>query len=92
GLRDTVEAADVAHGTGTGIVSPGVDRAALLFACEEAMWLWRDPMGMQSVVARAMARDSSWVTSAEKVHALYEGLWARASHPEGKTLASRYGA
>jgi starch synthase len=74
GLRDTVEPADVAHGSGTGIVAGSADAASLLLACEEALALWRDPIGMPSLMARAMARDSSWEKSARKYLELYQEL------------------
>ena len=37
GLRDTVDPADVAHATGTGLVAPAADEPSLLLACEEAL-------------------------------------------------------
>lgn len=76
GLRDTVTPLDVAHGAGTGLVAAEPDEASLLMACEEALSLWRDPVGMASVVARAMARDSSWTSSAAKYVDVYESLMA----------------
>jgi starch synthase len=78
GLCDTVTSLDVAHATGTGLLAAQVDEASLLLACEEALAVWRDPIGMASVVARAMARDSSWTVSAEKYLAVYESLVASA--------------
>jgi starch synthase len=74
GLCDTVTPLDVAHATGTGFVAAAAEEAALLIACEEALALFRDPVGLASSVARAMARDSSWTLSAEKYVALYESL------------------
>ena len=60
GLRDTVAQVDVAHAAGTGVVAGRADATSLLLACEEALSLWRDPIGMGSLIARTMARDSSW--------------------------------
>jgi starch synthase len=77
GLRDTVEPADAAHGTGTGVVAAAPDEWSLLLAFEEAFALWRDRVGFRSLVARAMARDSSWTRSAAKYLALYEELAPR---------------
>ncbi len=74
GLRDTVEPFDAAHATGTGVVASAAEPGALLLACEDALGLHRDPIGMSSLVARAMARDSSWGPSAAKYLSLYEGL------------------
>jgi starch synthase len=78
GLRDTVEAFDVAHATGTGIVAGAADPGALFIACEDALGLYRDPIGMASLIARAMARDSSWGPSAAKYLSLYQGLRSEA--------------
>ena len=74
GLRDTVDPVDVAHASGTGVVAPAADEPALLLACEEALGLSRDPIGMTSLVARAMARDSSWDKSAKEYLGLYREL------------------
>jgi starch synthase len=77
GLRDTVAPIDVAHATGTGIVAAGSDPSSLLIACEDALALWRDRVGLAAAVARAMARDSSWNESARRYLAMYEGLRGR---------------
>ncbi|MCL2447594.1 MAG: glycogen synthase [Polyangiaceae bacterium] len=77
GLVDTVVPIDLAHAMGTGVVAAHVDEASVLLACEEALSLWRDPVGLASVVARAMARDSSWSRSAERYLGVYERLRAR---------------
>ena len=78
GLRDTVEPFDAARATGTGVVAAWPDPGALLLACEDALGLYRDPIGMSSLIARAMARDSSWGPSAAKYLSLYEDLRAHA--------------
>jgi starch synthase len=77
GLRDTVEPVNVAHGTGTGIVAAAPDALSVLLACEEALDLWRDPIGRGELCARAMARDSSWAPSARRYLALYESVRRR---------------
>jgi starch synthase len=74
GLRDTVEPLDAAHGKGTGLVAAGADASLLLIACEDALGVWRDPVAWPSLVARAMARDSSWVKSAERYREIYSEL------------------
>jgi starch synthase len=74
GLRDTVEPVDVAHARGTGFVAAASDAPSLLLACEEAFCAWRDPMALASLIARAMARDSSWSTGAKRYMSLYESL------------------
>ena len=77
GLRDTVEPADVARATGTGIVAAASDEPSLLLACEDALGLWRDRVGFESVMSRAMARDSSWDDSARKYLSMYEAMRGR---------------
>jgi starch synthase len=79
GLLDTVEPLDVAHATGTGVVAALARDMSLLFACEEALAVWRDPIGMASLVARAMMRDSAWTTSARRYRAIYDDLAGAAS-------------
>jgi starch synthase len=76
GLCDTVEPVDVAHAKGTGVVAAAPDEWSLLLACEEALALWRDSVGMASVTARGMARDSSWDKSAHRYLSLYNELTA----------------
>jgi starch synthase len=72
GLRDTVTPIDGARGRGTGIVAERADHGSLLHACEQALSLYRDRAGMESAIARAMARDSSWASSARRYMALYD--------------------
>ncbi len=74
GLRDTVKPVDVAHATGTGIVAAAADRASLLVALEDALSLWRDPMALDSLVARAMMHDSSWAQPTTRYELLYDEL------------------
>jgi starch synthase len=76
GLCDTVEPVDVAHAKGTGVVAAAPDEWSVLLACEEALALSRDSVGMASVTARGMARDSSWDKSAHRYLSLYNELTA----------------
>jgi starch synthase len=72
GLLDTVEPLDAAHGRGTGILSAAVDAAHFLIACEDGLGVQRDDVAWPALVARAMARDSSWAVSAEAYLLVYE--------------------
>ncbi len=74
GLRDTVDPLDPTANAGTGLVASGVDRAALLSACERALAVWGRPAAMASLVRRAMARDSSWSKGARRYMDLFGGL------------------
>ncbi len=74
GLRDTVQPVNAARATGTGIVAASANRASLLLALEDALSLWRDPIAMASLIARGMARDSSWLHPTERYLALYNSL------------------
>jgi starch synthase len=74
GLVDTVQSANAAHATGTGFVAGGSDAVSLLIACEDAIGIWRDPIAMEALVARAMVRDSSWSASARRYVEVYESL------------------
>jgi starch synthase len=89
GLRDTVDPVDVAHAVGTGVVAAAADPASLLLACEDALSLWRDPIGVASLIARAMARDSSWDPSAAKYLALYEALRSREGAADREPAGAR---
>jgi starch synthase len=79
GLWDTVQAADVAHATGTGIVASAPDDWSLFLACEDALAVYGDPLGMSALVARGMLRDSSWTRSAARYLAMYHDLIAPAA-------------
>jgi starch synthase len=79
GLRDTVQPVNAAHATGTGLVAAAADRPSLLLALEDALSLWRDPIAMASLIARGMARDSSWDEPTGRYTALYEELSASLS-------------
>ncbi|MEO8873965.1 MAG: glycogen synthase [Polyangiaceae bacterium] len=64
GLHDTVVPYNPAHDSGTGFVARVPNSTALLIALDDALTTWGDGAGMQGLVERAMARDSSWSVSA----------------------------
>jgi starch synthase len=72
GLRDTVTPIDATRGLGTGLVADRADHGSVLHACEQALSLYGNRAGMESAIARAMARDSSWATSGRRYLALYD--------------------
>jgi starch synthase len=74
GLVDTVRPVSLAYASGEGIVAESVDPMALLLACEDAKAIYGDGIAWPAVMARAMARDSSWGASAKKYVEMYEGL------------------
>lgn len=76
GLKDTVLPLDAARRAGTGIVASAVDAPALLAACEEALSVYGDSAALGPLVARAMARDSAWTSSARDYLHLYEEISA----------------
>ena len=90
GLRDTVETFDVAHAKGTGVVAAAPDRTvAPPCVRRRVRRSGGDRIGMASLIARAMARDSSWGPSAAKYLALYKGLQPRGpGKTQGATSAS----
>jgi glycogen synthase len=53
-------------------VAERADHASLLHACEEAIALYGSRGAMDPAIARAMARDSSWASSARRYLALYD--------------------
>lgn len=79
GLLDTVQPLDAAHETGTGLVADAGDVTSLLLACEDAIELWRDRLAMESLIARAMMRDSGWSASARR----YLDVYASAERSHG---------
>ncbi len=74
GLVDTVRPLNLAYASGEGLVAEAPDPMSLLVACEDARSIWGDGIAWPALMARAMARDSSWPTSARKYVELYEGL------------------
>jgi starch synthase len=64
GLHDTVTPYDPAHDSGTGFVARIPTSTALLIALDDALTTFGDGAGMQGLVDRAMARDSSWTAAA----------------------------
>jgi starch synthase len=77
GLHDTVHDvgnAELARGRGTGFAFVGATPRALLGALERAVALHRDRAGFTALRRAAMARDSSWTTSAAAYLGLYREL------------------
>jgi starch synthase len=78
GLVDTVRPLNLAYASGEGIVAESPDAMSLLMACEDARGVWGDSIAWPGLMARAMARDSSWATSAKKYVELYEAVGGKA--------------
>jgi starch synthase len=78
GLVDTVRPLNLAYAAGEGLVADSADAMSLLMACEDARGVWGDGIAWPALMARAMARDSSWATSAKKYLGMYEELSAQA--------------
>lgn len=75
GLHDTVSPYDPVRETGTGFVARSPDITSLVLALDDALTTWGDGAGMQGLVDRAMAYDSSWQKSAtEYVDAVYQPI------------------
>jgi starch synthase len=74
GLKDTVSHLDVLEQRGTGIVATSASLAEILVACEDALTVYADPPSFRELQMRAMARESSWDTSAREYQALYQAL------------------
>jgi len=77
GLRDTVidpGDPDLARGRGTGIRFTPTTPLALARALERAVKLFRDPAVLATMRRAAMARDSSWMASAQQYVQLYRSL------------------
>ncbi len=72
GLCDTVEPLHAGRARGTGLIAAAVDPANLLIACEDALGVRRDDVAWPALIARAMARDSSWAASARMYESCYE--------------------
>jgi len=73
GLHDTVEPANLARGTGTGFVAASPSVVDLLVALEDALGAFLARGAFNDLRRRAMKRDSSWRTSAER----YVDVYAR---------------
>ncbi len=84
GLKDTVVPVRAAQSEGTGIVASHASSTELVFAVEDALTLYGDPLAMRELRRRAMARDSSWTTSAAAYVALYRDVVDR-STPRAST-------
>ena len=77
GLRDTVidpGDPELARGRGTGIRFTPATPLALARALERAVKLFRDPAVLAAMRRAAMARDSSWMASAQQYVQLYRSL------------------
>jgi len=79
GLADTVEdAGEPPFRNGTGFVFDRFDAGAFLGALRRALAAYRDERAWAALVARAMARDWSWDSSAARYAELYDAEIARA--------------
>lgn len=77
GLHDTVTPYDPVRDLGTGFVARSPDIMSLVLSLDEALTTWGDGAGMQGLIDRAMAYDSSWKKSAsEYVSRVYEPITA----------------
>jgi starch synthase len=74
GLRDTVTPVRPAQRQGTGIVAEHASARELAFAMEDALTLYADAPSLHEARSRAMARDSSWTSSAAEYLSLYRDL------------------
>ncbi len=72
GLHDTVEPANLARGTGTGFVASSPDVVDLVVALEDALGAFLARGAFNDLRQRAMQRDSSWRTSAQRYEELYK--------------------
>jgi starch synthase len=75
GLADTVvhaSAANLAHGTATGVVMKELDPAAIVAAVDESIRLYADKTIWRQLIQTAMAENYSWARSAEQYLALYQ--------------------
>jgi starch synthase len=73
GLHDTVEPANLARNTGTGFVASSPNVVDMLVAFEDALSAYLARGAFNELRQRAMRRDSSWATSAEKYLQVYRG-------------------
>jgi starch synthase len=79
GLRDTVidpGDAELALGRGTGLRFTPATALAFARALDRAAKLFRDPPVLATIRRAAMARDSSWMASAQQYVQLYRSLAA----------------
>jgi len=73
GLHDTVEPANLARGTGTGFVASSPSVVDLLVSFEDALSAFLARGAFTELRQRAMQRDHSWATSAERYVDVYRG-------------------
>ncbi len=74
GLADTVSPVRALEQTGTGLCAERADLHSLLAACDDAFVLYGDKPALHAAITRAMARDSSWESSARAYLDLYREL------------------
>jgi starch synthase len=77
GLADTVEQADPATGSGTGVVFDHFTEDGLGWALGRALTLHLDRKGFQIIQKNGMAVDNSWGERAQQYLELYEDLVGR---------------
>jgi starch synthase len=74
GLHDTIVDADEDRSTGTGFVSPTVDRTGVLDALHRADRAWRNRFRRTAIQRRGMTKDWSWFAPTDDYRALYAEL------------------
>jgi len=74
GLADSVRPFDPASGDGTGIVFEHFNAAAVVWALETGIKLFRDPELFRRLMLNGMKEDFSWDQQAERYLAIYREL------------------
>ncbi|HJS74840.1 MAG TPA: glycosyltransferase, partial [Vicinamibacteria bacterium] len=74
GLADSVRPFDPASGDGTGIVFDHFNAAAVVWALETGIKLFRDPELFRGLMRNGMKQDFSWDHQAERYLAIYREL------------------
>ena len=74
GLKDTIEIYNKFSGEGTGFGFENYDSEDLLFAINNAIEVYGDPISWKTLVKRGMQQDFSWEESAKKYIKLYKNL------------------
>jgi starch synthase len=87
GLADTVDLFDPDTDTGTGIVFDHYTPAALRWALDAALELYREEKTWRRMMLRGMDEDNSWPRRAEQYAELYRRLVAHGAGP-GRVAAS----
>jgi starch synthase len=86
GLADTVDQADPAIGSGTGVVFDHYTEDGLGWALGRALTLHLDRSGWQILQRNGMAVDNSWGDRAAQYVKLYRELGDHKSEPEGSAV------